>query len=396
MRAGDRGRPALLATGAAHMAQDGLGAALYVLMPVLAQSFGLSYAQVGAVRAVKAAVMTLLELPSGILSERYGERRLIVFGLIAAGGGFLALSAASSIAVVVAALALTGAGAAFQHALCSALISRSVDERRRRGALGIYNSIGDGGKLLFSAAVSLGLGAGLAWQGVTAGLGALALGAGVAAYRILRRADLGGPVRVDASNPAPRRDWGLLDPTAFAALTVTVLLDTGVQSGFALFVAFLMASKGVAVHLAGFAVVLTLIGGMFGKASCGYLAQRFGLRRAFAMVQIATALGLVAVVAAPPLLAFLLLAPLGVALQGSSSITYGAVADLVRSDRHSRGFALIYAVSGLSAILVPVALGALSDVHGLDAAMLAMAAISLLAIAPSLLLRPASANRRTV
>ena len=44
--------------------------------------FGLGYAQVGVIRAVHGAAMWMLELPSGIISERFGERSLLAFGLL--------------------------------------------------------------------------------------------------------------------------------------------------------------------------------------------------------------------------------------------------------------------------------------------------------------------------
>lgn len=71
----------LAVCAATHAVQDGLGAALYVLMPLLAQAFGLSYAQVGVIRAARAAATSVFELPSGLLAERLGERRLLAFGL---------------------------------------------------------------------------------------------------------------------------------------------------------------------------------------------------------------------------------------------------------------------------------------------------------------------------
>ena len=89
-----RRRFTLIASCAVHGVQDGLSAALYVILPTLAEVFGLSYAQVGVIRAVKNSAMALFELPSGMLSERLGERTLLVFGLFCAGCGYLALSAA--------------------------------------------------------------------------------------------------------------------------------------------------------------------------------------------------------------------------------------------------------------------------------------------------------------
>ena len=63
-----------------HGMQDGLTSSVYVLLPILAQNFGLGYVQIGLIRAANSGAMWLLEIPAGILSERYGERRLL--GLI--------------------------------------------------------------------------------------------------------------------------------------------------------------------------------------------------------------------------------------------------------------------------------------------------------------------------
>ena len=79
-------------------------------------------------------------------------------------------------------------------------------------------------------------------------------------------------------------------------------------------------------------------------------------------------------------------------LQGSTSITYGSISDLIRSDRQSRGFALLYSLAGLSAIVGPVIFGFISDYSGLNTAMMAMAFISLLAIPPLMFFKPTLAR----
>ena len=49
----------------------------YVLLPVLAQNLGLSYTQVGLLKATSSSAMALLEIPSGFLAEKFGEKRLL-------------------------------------------------------------------------------------------------------------------------------------------------------------------------------------------------------------------------------------------------------------------------------------------------------------------------------
>ena len=157
-----RRRLTLAASCAVHGVQDGLSAALYVILPTLAEVFGLSYAQVGVIRAVKNSAMALFELPSGMLSERLGERALLVFGLFCAGCGYLALATAPGVVVVAVSLFIAGFGAAFQHALSSAIIANTFRGAGMRTALGTYNSAGDIGKLAFTAFYSLAIGMGIA------------------------------------------------------------------------------------------------------------------------------------------------------------------------------------------------------------------------------------------
>lgn len=388
----------LAACCGAHAVQDGLGAALYVLMPILAQAFGLSYAQIGIVRATSSCAMTVFEFASGVLSERLGERNLLVFGLVCASVGYLWLAAATNLWTILFSLLVLGTGGAFQHALSSSIVASAYGATGQRSALGLYNSSGDAGKLVFTGLFGLAAGLGVAWQGIVAGFGLVTLLCALVAFYILRRTDAGGrrSVAPDAHAGAGEAGWGIQDRAGFGALCLTVFFDTAVQTAFLVFVVFVFIDKGIATHVSAVAVVLTLIGGMFGKAGCGYLAERMGVRASFVLVQCATAACILALVVSPVAIAFVLLPLLGMFLQGSTSITYGSIVDLFRSTRQSRGFAMIYSVSSLSAIAGPVIFGFISDYAGLNSAMLAMAAVSLLAIPPSLLLRSRSAQPRVV
>ena len=138
-----------------------------MLLPILAQNFSLGFSQIGFIKAAYTSAMWLLEIPAGILSERLGERRLLVLGIIGAGIGYFALSFTDGYYGVLLALFGAGCGAAFQHSLCSSLISRSFGEPERRIALGSYNASGDIGKLAFTLVASLLLGIGVGWQNIT-------------------------------------------------------------------------------------------------------------------------------------------------------------------------------------------------------------------------------------
>jgi MFS family permease len=379
----------LAACSTIHGLQDGLTASIYVLLPVLAQSFGLGYAQIGAIRAVHSGSMWLLEIPAGILSERLGQQRLLVLGLAGAGIGFLTLSLASGYHGVLLALLIAGCGAAFQHSLCSSLISNAFEGSARRVALGTYNASGDSGKLAFTGIASLLFGFGVAWHGLAAGYGLLALFAAGLLWLVIPAIK-----STAASTRATRKSsnvagWGIQDRFGFSVLAAVVFLDIVVQDGFLVFVAFLMIDKGVAPGVAAFAVVATLLGGVCGKLACGHLAARIGVIRSMVIVESLTAVGIVAVFVAPAAVAFVLLPLLGMVLQGSSSITYGSVSSFVHEARRSRGFALIYTMSSGASVAGPLAFGLVGDVFNLGAAVWLMVLVTLTVLPLCVLLHSA-------
>jgi len=381
-------RIALATACGVHAIQDGLYATVYVLLPIIAPVFGLSYVQVGSVRAAFSTAMTLLQIPSGVLAERFGERILLAFGLVCAGLGYLIVAASPRLTILLSGVFLAGLGAAFQHAPSSSLIVRVFEHGGQRAALGAYNAGGDVGKLALTAAFSLALGVGFAWYQAIAGFGLLAVVSAVAVFVVLHRLDVGGRPANSTESPDTTkvRGWGIRDRGGFATLAAIVFLDLAVQSGFLTFLAFLMSEKQVPTSLAAFAVVLSLTGGVFGKLGCGFLTDRIGARPSLIVVQGLTASGIIAVLALPPMISFFILPFLGVVLQGSSTITYGSVSELVDRERQSRGFAFIYSVSSAAAIVGPIAFGTIGDRLGLVAAMLAMASAVSLTLPLSMLL----------
>lgn len=379
-------KAALSAGCTAHAVQDGLTATIYVLLPILAQAFGFTYAQVGLFKGLKSVAQAVLELGSGLATERFGECRVILFGLVLTGAGYVLLAAAPGALLVVACLLIIGAGTAFQHAPSSALIIAVYPATGRRGALGIYNASGDVGKLLFTGCFSLAIGAGLAWQQVSLFYGFAALVAGAAIVLAARTLPMGKGEEAASDQPGDpgqtRSSWGIRSWRSYGTLLSVVFIDTMVQAGVLVFVAFLMLSKGLPLALATGATVVLLTGGVFGKAGCGFLADRLGVCPAFALVKGLTAAGLVAIVVAPDWLALALLLPLGVVTQGSSSITYGFAADLIHPDRMARGYALLYSSSSFSSAAGPLAFGLIADGFGIEIAIFAMAVVALAAVPP--------------
>jgi predicted MFS family arabinose efflux permease len=95
------------------------------------------------------------------------------------------------------------------------------------------------------------------------------------------------------------------------------------------------------------------------------------------LTEIMTAGGIVAILPLP-LEAVLALLPLvGVALNGTSSVLYGSVPELVSPESRTRAFGVFYTGTVGAGALAPVLYGALADRVGMSSALVAVAAMVL-------------------
>lgn len=91
--------------------------------------FDVTPAVMGLVVGSGYALVGIGALPSGILSDRFESRRLILGALIGMGIGFLVLAFSPNIYVIAIALTLWGAAASIYHPAGLALLSRGTEER---------------------------------------------------------------------------------------------------------------------------------------------------------------------------------------------------------------------------------------------------------------------------
>src|SRR5581483_2171310 len=123
--------------------------------------------------------------------------------------------------------------------------------------------------------------------------------------------------------------------------------------------------KGAGLPMIGLALTLVFAGGAVGKFVCGVLARRLGILRTVAITEAATALGIALLLPLPIGSALLLLLPLiGIALNGTSSVLYGTVAELAPAERRARAFGIFYTVSVGAGAVAPAVYGVVSDLAG--------------------------------
>jgi FSR family fosmidomycin resistance protein-like MFS transporter len=371
-----------------HIVHDGLSDVSYVLLPLLAQTFGLNLAQVGMIRTAHRVAMAAFQLPAGLIAERFGERNLLALGTLLAGLAFIALGYATGFWMIIVALFFAGIGSAVQHPLSSTIISHTYPGEGRRTALGTYNFAGDVGKFVFGGIVSLCVLAGISWQAPVLGFGVAAIITAVAIFLCIANTHTHS-----VSKAKPKvQGWGIRNKPAFMALCVVDMVDSTTRTGFLTFIAFLLIAKGVPEGWAALAVPLVLIGGMAGKYFCGVLAEKLGVIRTIVITELATGVGILATLALPGMATFILLPLVGVVLQGTSSVIYGTIGDLVESDKLPRAFAVVYTVGAVCGIIAPIVYGLLGDAIGIEKTIALAGLVVLLTLPLAMVLRAAIAR----
>jgi MFS family permease len=113
------------------------------------------------------------------------------------------------------------------------------------------------------------------------------------------------------------------------------------------------------------ALALVFAGGATGKFVCGAIAERVGVIRTVVLTELVTGAGILLLLALPLAPALILLPILGVGLNGTSSVLYGTVADLVTPERRSRAYGLFYTLGVGAGAAAPFVYGFVSDLAGL-------------------------------
>src|ERR1700674_3417516 len=156
----------------AHALHDGYTDLVYIMLPIWQKEFGISYAAIGLLRTCFSGTLAALQIPSGLLSERYGTALVLSLGTALVGVAYCVAGMSTGFVMLVAALLLGGAGASTQHPLASSLMARAFAGPRSMKALGTYNFAGDIGKMTVPAVASLLLVV-MSWRPALALLGAL-------------------------------------------------------------------------------------------------------------------------------------------------------------------------------------------------------------------------------
>jgi MFS transporter, FSR family, fosmidomycin resistance protein len=365
----------LTVASGAHALHDGFTDLLYVMLPVWQAQFGLGYAEVGTLRALYAGTMAGFQTPASALADRYGRPLLLALGTALAGIGFIVAGWAETFFALAIALAIGGLGSSTQHPIASSLVSGAYTGGASRRALGTYNFAGDIGKMLLPAGTALMLTV-LPWPSTLMLFGLLGIVGGLAILAVLR-APTAAMVAAEATEKAKASATSVPPSNGFPILLSIGVIDSATRMGFLTFLPFLLTMKGAGLPAIGIALTLLFAGGAAGKLVCAWLGERLGVLKTVWLTEGGTALAILAMLPLPLEACFVLLPLVGVALNGTSSVLYGTVPELVPDEKRTKAFGIFYTGTIGGGATAPIIYGLFSDAIGVPGMMMIVSGVVL-------------------
>ena len=367
------------------------------LLPPIIREFDLSYARAGALASAFFWAYIAMQIPSGLLGDRFGRRRVLLVGLVGVAAATALTGLAGSFAALVAARLLTGAGQGSLFSNDRAIIA-SVTPRERIGLGQGVSFTGPG------LGITLGLMAGgvlaeaLSWRVVLFLFALAPLGAALAIGRWVPPT----PPSAGAAALWPRlravlvvRDVWVLGAAGACGIYVQFVLATWAPMFFIETGVHGLARVGTLASLQGLAAVAGLIAGGWGDDRL----RRHGVRHTTVM---AAGLAALAVSMAGMTLALARGSSVGLGVTlliaaffvwGIWGSSYALLGELVAEANLGVAFGLLNSICFVGAIVGPAVTGWIRDLTGTFASGCAVAVVVALAGAAIAAMTPAPARR---
>jgi MFS family permease len=246
------------------------------------QRFDITAGVLSLLGVVQLAVYAAMQVPVGVLLDRFGSRRMIVAGAVLMAGGQLLLADAGSVSMGLAARVLVGAGDAMTFISVLRLIPAWFPARRAPLVTQLTGIVGQAGQIVAAYPLVAGL-HGSGWTPTFATAAGVGLVAAAVVAVGLRNAPAGVTMVTAAAGGGGRRAALLAawrEPgTRLGLATHFVTAFSG--NTFALFwgYPYLVSAQGLSPAAAGGLLTLLVVAGMGIGPLLGALAGRWPLRR---------------------------------------------------------------------------------------------------------------------
>jgi FSR family fosmidomycin resistance protein-like MFS transporter len=378
-------RALLVAFSVAHFAHHVTNSLLSALLPFIRDAFALSYTDAGFAVTAYTIASGVTNAPLGVLADRIGARRVIVWGLVLIGISSVAIGLSSEYWQLLAFLMVMGIASGTYHAPAAALIAEMFPTRRGM-AMGTHTTAGH---LSFFAAPLL--------AGILAAAGtwrtpyiAFAIAPVACAVLLWRVAPLGIRSTAPRGWLATLGDIGAVTRRVGALVSLSIVFQVVISAAMAFLSLYLVDARGISPGVAAALFGVPQLAGLIGAPMAGTLSDRFGRRIVLLLGLALMGPGAWALTIVPSELVFLPLLLIGLSLSIRATTTEVLIVDNTPPDRRSTVLGTYYLVNQpVGGVAAPI-FGGVAGAIGIGVAyswlaiiFLVLSAIALVAAVPT-------------
>ncbi len=270
--------------GGAHFLSHYLIYLLPPVLPLMKAEFGVGYAALGLIMTIFNLASGLTHVPMGFLVDRFGARRLLIYGVAVSTLAYVSMGAFAGYAAILVLAAVAGVANSVYHPADYAILSTSISNKRIGRAYSLHTFAGFAGGavaplVMAYASIQWGWRTGLMLTGI--------LGFAVWLSLMLNRGSLSDGLRRSAPGTPPREADGgrnpeeqksgvalLLSLPVFMCFLFFIMLSVS-QNGLSTFaVAAFVAIQDISLEGAQMALTAFLVGSAVGVLIGGQIADR--------------------------------------------------------------------------------------------------------------------------
>ena len=335
------------------------------IFPIIRTEFDLSLQQLGLIAAIPSLCQAILSIPMGLLSDRFGSRKMIAINLLIALVGGIVASRATNPVMLTLAISLIYINTTIYHPAAYSFTTRLFKPNDRPKALGIHSAGGTLGMALGPISVSILMG-GLAfgWRQVYL-FWIVPLLLGIIAVLLMR-----SEPTEDAMDDSPAET----DPPGESMFTLSLVLFliflavrmVGGQMIGAFLPIYLVDEKGLNAALSSLVYGSSSLMGLVAAPLGGLLASKFGEKRWLFIALSLSYASLVLAIVVPNVFAFVAFY-LSYAFCGTLGMAANSsiMARLTPSRRRGLGYGLFFLPGGIMGAVAPLIAANIAETSGL-------------------------------
>ena len=352
------------------------------LFPVLKTEFNLGYYELGLIAAIPPLCQTILSIPAGMLSDKFGTKKMIIFSQILSCAGSLVAGFTQNPWMLIVAVSLLYLNTTFYHPPSYSYVTKTFSPSDRSKALGIHSAGGTLGMALGPISISIIMGFfGYQWRQVYLFWFIPLLIGLIFILKIKTDPELESKPKTKQEYPKQPETKSVMSSSMLWFLVSNGIktLASGMSTAFLSI--YLVQNQGWNIATASLIIGTSSLMGIIAAPLGGFFADKVGEKKWTVLTTIVCAISYGLAFIFPGTIVFSVFY-LGygfftlLSMASNSSLT----AKLSPTKQRGLGFALYFLPGSIMGVLAPMASAFIANTYGLQTVFFAATAVFLLSV----------------